>query len=344
MPPSVQPPIPFSPDDEQPEPDEEILFGKLARVMEAGGEAARDGDRKFGRRSHVKCLGALEGELVVADTLDSDLAQGLFERPGRYPVLARFSHLPAEALDDRAVSSVRGLALRVFDVPGEPMVGHSGGAQDFVLDTGKSFNVRGLRALLAAMSAVEATGPLPQGFKAAVSHGARAVNAALGSVGLGSANLDVLGHARLHPLGEAYFSQAALRWGRYAAKIGLFPADGDRDLPLEASGPDALREAVQRRCLDQALRFDLRAQLRTDRGEMPIEDAHEEWPEALSPYRTVATVHFPAQDALDPERVLRADHSAFSPGKGLEAHRPLGAIMRARMHVYRVLGAGREQG
>jgi hypothetical protein len=334
-------PLPFHPDDEIIEEGEEETFRRLASVMDFGTHHARDADRSHGRRSHAKCLGALRGELRVSPDLPPELAQGLFGSPGGYDVVARLSHLPAERLDDRMVSSVRGLALRVFGVKGEPLPDHEGGFQDFVLDTGKSFNVRKPATLLAGMGAVEATGPLPQGFKAAVSHAARAVNSALDKVGLFSDNLDVLGHKPRHPLTESYYSQAPLRWGRFVAKFGMIPVATGAVRPIEIDGPDALRSAVQSWCAANELRFTVAAQLRVDAEEMPIEDAHKEWPEELSAYRAVGEVVFAPQDALDADREELVNNSAFSPWKGIEDHRPLGGIMRARRYVYRHLSEQR---
>jgi hypothetical protein len=195
--------------------------------------------------------------------------------------------------------------------------------------------------LLAGMGLVEATGPLPQGFKAAVSHAARAVNAALEKVGLESGNLDVLGHPRRHPLTESYYSQAPLRWGRFVAKFGVFPQVPEADRFIATDDPDALREAVRGWCTGRELRFTVAAQLRTDGERMPIEDAHQEWPEELSPYARVGEIVFPVQDPCDPAREERVNRATFSPWKGVEDHRPLGAIMRARRYVYEVLGRKR---
>jgi hypothetical protein len=336
-------PLPFQPTDEILEADEEEMWQRLVTVMDVGERHARDADCAYGRRSHAKCLGALRGELQIAPNLPAELAQGVFATPRAYDVLARLSHLPAERLDDRMVSSTRGLALRVFGVEGDRLPGHEGRFQDFVLDTGKSFNTRNTKTLLAAMGIVEATGPLPQGFKAAVSHAARVTNAALAKAGMASANLDVLGHPLNHPLGEAYYSQAPLRWGPFVAKLGVIP-DAAPDIgDLDVTDPDSLRSAVQTWCTAEDLRFTVAVQLRVDADAMPIEDASKEWPEALSPYVPVGQVLFPRQDPFDPAQEHLVNRSMFSPWYGIEDHRPLGSIMRARRYVYRVLGEKRLQ-
>jgi catalase len=50
------------------------------------------------------------------------LAQGLFQTPGRRPVVMRVSTLPGDIHDDQ-VSTPRGLAVKLFDVAGERLPG-----------------------------------------------------------------------------------------------------------------------------------------------------------------------------------------------------------------------------
>ncbi|RZM33192.1 MAG: catalase, partial [Sphingomonas sp.] len=51
-----------------------------------------------------------------------------------------------------------------------------------------------------------------------------------------------------------------------------------------------------------------------------------------------ATIRLPRQAAYGPDRVRYFDEvMTFRPAHALEAHRPLGGVMRARMQVYRAL-------
>jgi hypothetical protein len=81
--------------------------------------------------------------------------------------------------------------------------------------------------------------------------------------------------------------------------------------------------------------WELRVQLNTDLEKMPIEDASVEWPEDLSPYVVVARVRIGSQTGWSEERSQVVDDGlSFDPWHGLEAHRPLGGVMRARKAVY----------
>ncbi|HEX8383933.1 MAG TPA: catalase family protein [Sphingomonas sp.] len=339
----MSPPLPYSPDIETIDPNEPALFDRMATVMRAGGKLARDGTGPGGRLSHVVTIAALKGELTVAADLPPELAQGAFVPGRRYPVVARLSHLPGEDLDDRGVSSHRGLSLKLFGVDGTPLARHEGGTQDFVLENVAAFNVATPTHFLAAISSVEAAGPLPQTIKAGVSAAARGVNRALGAVGLASANLDILGHPRRHPLSEAFYSQAPMRWGDHVAKLAAFPAAPQTDLPFDADTPGALRDATAAWIAEHGAGFTLAAQLWTDADAMPIENARVPWPEALSPYRPVATLRFPSQHAAAPARIRDVDALSFSPAHAIETHRPLGGIMRARLALYTALGRERRR-
>jgi hypothetical protein len=85
-------------------------------------------------------------------------------------------------------------------------------------------------------------------------------------------------------------------------------------------------------------------QLCTDLERMPVENATVEWPEDESPYRPVARLVLPAQDAWSSAREAAIDETlSFCPAHSLAAHRPLGSIMRARMRAYEALGTARRR-
>ncbi|HJV96801.1 MAG TPA: catalase, partial [Albitalea sp.] len=69
----------------------------------------------------------------------------------------------------------------------------------------------------------------------------------------------------------------------------------------------------------------------------PIEDASVDWPEAQSPYVTVAQLSVVAQDVDSSEGRRLAEQveaAIFDPWDALAAHRPLGDVMRARKVTY----------
>ena len=90
--------------------------------------------------------------------------------------------------------------------------------------------------------------------------------------------------------------------------------------------------------------FEIRVQLCLNLDDMPVEDASKRWDEAQSPYRTVARLVLPAQDALSEARRRYADDVlSFRPAHCLAAHRPLGSLMRARLKIDQALSRFRQE-
>lgn len=337
----------YSDDVEVRRPGEEETIDRIIAAMtrESGITAERYSHAV--RASHAKSHGLLKGELRVLDGLPEPLRQGLFAAPRTYPVIVRLANVPGEILDD-SVATQRGMAIKVLDVRGEMLPGHEGeGTQDFVLDTGTRFPNADAAGFLATILGLEQATRAPQVVKKAVSKVSRAANAALEAVGAGSATLDFFGHPPRHPLAEAYFTQAPIRYGDHIAKLGVFPAspglEGLADID-PSQDPDALRTATVAYFRQHPAEFEVRVQLCTDLGRMPVEDASVEWPEEESPYRPVARLVLPVQDACSPPRRRFVDDVlSFSPAHSLAAHRPLGSIMRARLRAYPALSAWRRE-
>lgn len=341
--------VPYSDDVEVIEPGESETFDKIIAAMAGGGKITRERYGRSIRTSHAKAHGLLKGELRVKEGLAAELRQGLFATARSYPVMVRLAHVPGELLDDRRMSTPRGMALKIFEVDGPKLPAHEGEAtQDFVLDTGKAFIAPGAKTFQVQIAATEMATPLPQGVKAAVSTVSRATNKALNAIGLDSANLDFYGHPFTHPLAEAYYSQTPYRYGDYIAKLAVYPDTSALiamvGKKLDLTDEDGLRTAVTEFFRHNPAEFEIGIQLCTDLDTMPVEDASVEWPEKESPYRPVGRLVLPPQNAYSPARADFVEEDiSFCPGHSLAAHRPLGSINRARMRAYEELGKARRR-
>ena len=148
------------------------------------------------------------------------------------------------------------------------------------------------------------------------------------------------GHPETHILGETFYSQAALRFGDFIAKIAVAPISAEltalKQAPLNVNrAPNGLREAVVAFFKTNGGEWEVRAQLCTDLALMPIENAAVVWPEDESPFRPIARIKVKPQLAWSEARSSYVDDGmSFSPWHGLAAHRPLGGIMRSRRQVY----------
>jgi len=330
-------------DIETPEPDEQQSIDGIIQGMTQESQTVEERDGHAVRASHAKSTACVIGQLTVAPGLPPELAQGLFAMPGTFDVAVRFAQGPGEKLGDR-VSTHRGMSIKIFGVEGDKLPGHDAPTQDFVLASGTTFPAGTASGFLSQAKKIGLTVPMPEGVKSAAASVARNINKVLNAVGAGpSPTLDFYGHPFSHPLVEEYFSQCPVRYGDHVAKIGAFPvAPAQKALADWQLDPhqdeDGFRHATVEYFAGDDAVFELRAQLWTDAATQPIEDTSVDWPTSESPYRTVATIRLPRQAAYGPDRVHYFDEvMTFRPAHSLEAHRPLGGVMRARMQVYRAL-------
>lgn len=338
----------YSPTIETIEADEQKTIDGIIKGMTQQSETVEKREHHAVRASHAKSSGCIIGELTIREGLSAELAQGLFARPGKHQVAIRFAQGPGETLGDR-VSTHRGMAIKVFDVPGVKLPQHKSDTQDFVLATGTTFPSGTASGFLRDAKQIGAATPMPEGFKSAVSSLARNMNRLLHTIGTESPKADFFGHEFTHPLSDAYFSQAPMRYGDYVVKLAAFPSS---DMLAQLKGvavdveadEDGFRHAVIDHIGKHGATFELRVQLWADAEKQPIEDASIDWPTQISPYQTVATITIPPQDAYSPARQRYFDEMmTFRPAYSLLAHQPLGSVMRARLRVYAALSEFRHR-
>jgi hypothetical protein len=332
----------YTPDIERPTPDEQETIDGIIKGMTQQSQTVEKREHHAVRASHAKSSACVIGEMTVSESLPSELAQGLFARPGTHKVAVRFAQGPGEMLGDR-VSTHRGMSIKVFGVPGDKLPGHDVDTQDFVLATGTTFPSGTAAGFLRDGTVIGKATGLPEGVKSAVAATARNLNRVLHAFGTESAMADFLGHPYSHPLADSYFSQAPMRFGDYVAKLGAVPASpAQHDLAEWRLDPHQDEDGFRHAAVDyfggNDAVYELKAQLWADAERQPIEDASVDWPVTISPYRTVATIRLPRQDAYSPERVRYFDEMmTFRPAHSLSEHRPLGSVMRARLQVCRAL-------
>ena len=334
-------PVAYTPDVEvRPDDEAETIQGLSEQIRLIQETTAKDYGTAV-RGVHAKGHAVVKGKLEVLSGIAPELAQGLFSTPGSYDALLRFSTLPGDILDD-SVSVPRGLAIKLFDVPGERLSGSEADTtQDFILVNGPAFASPTPKAFLANLKMLAKTTDVGEGLKKGLSATMQTLDAALETVGIQSPTIQTLGGApNTHPLGETYYTQVPLRHGDYIAKLSVAPISTNltelAGSKVDTSGrPDALREDIGQVLIEQDSVWELRVQLCTDLEKMPVEDTSVVWDEKESPYVAVARLTVPAQ--LGWERGL-SEHQeqavAYSPWHGLAAHQPIGGVNRARKPTY----------
>ena len=333
-------PIRFDPGMETISEDEARLTEEIVAQMAASSRDAFDRHRHAIRDAHAKSHAILTGALVVHGDLPPSLRQGIFAAPARHDVVVRLSSAPGDIHSDR-IPAPRGFALKVMGVAGDRLSPGLGGAnQDFLMVNFPILafgTIARYKVLLGVLEANAQAPDIAQRILAGLARGARDAVEALG--GTAGATLEGLARDNHHPLGETYHTQAALRFGDHVAKLSLAPASPEvralTGTPVADVEHSTMRDAIGAFFRRHGAEYTLRAQLCVDAERMPIEDAAVRWDEALSPPQPIATLHLPAQESYSPpRRVYGDDLLSFNPWNGVEAHRPLGGIMRIRRAAY----------
>ncbi len=339
-----QPPLalPYDPSVEHLEANEAEVGRDLTDTMRKISETTLKDEGRALRSVHAKSHGIIVGELEVAADLPPVLAQGLFAKPGRYPVVMRLSTIPGDILDD-SVSTPRGLGLKIVGVDGARLPGSEGDVvQDFVLVNGPAFGAPNAKAFLANLKLLAATTDKMEGVKKVVSAAMRGLQTIKLAVSdTPNATIATLGgQPETHILGETFYSQAPLLWGDYIAKVAVAPVSPEltalTDAKLNVDGkPDGLRKAVSEFFTTHGGVWEIQAQLCTNLDDTPVENSAKVWPEDKSPYIAVGRITAKPQQTWTPARAEAVDEGySFSPWHGLAAHRPLGSIMRVRKAAY----------
>lgn len=333
-------PIRYTPDVEQPQPDEAETIRGLEEQFKIILDATANDYGTAVRSVHAKGHGLVKARLAVHDGLPPELAQGLFARPGEYDAILRFSTNAGDVLGDE-ITLPRGAALKIMGVPGERLPDAEGETQDFVMVNAPAFAAPDPKAFLGNLKALARTTDKAEGAKRVLSAVLRTAESALEAVGGKSVLLTALGGATpFHPLGQTYYGQTPFRYGDYIAKFQLLPVSAIKDwadetIAPDRDRPDAIREAMNQLLIEQGGVWQLRVQLNVDLDSMPIEDASVPWDEDASPFRAVATLTAPPQTAWESQASEALEgRLSFAPWHGLAAHRPLGGVNRARKDPY----------
>jgi hypothetical protein len=318
--------------------DEDARFGRLAEQLR---EVQRRNTRRggAGRALHRKGHVGVEASFEVLGDLPGPARQGLFATPGRYRAYVRFSN-GASAHQADGKGDVRGVAIKLLGVAGKKLIPglEAAPTQDFLLIGTPTAPFRGPEEFVA--------------FVRAAASPATALPRLL--FGVGPRRLLAVGGALMRSLSVpvrslatcAFHSALPVRWGEYAGKYRLIPVDA-APAPAggpPARGPDYLAADLGARLVAGALRWDFAVQLYRDPASTPIEDSTVAWSDDAAPPIVVGRLVIDRQDVASPRgRAIAAfvEKLAFDPWHALVEHRPLGAMMRARNHAYRLSTAER---
>ncbi|RYF62065.1 MAG: catalase, partial [Cytophagaceae bacterium] len=209
-------PLPYDPSYEAPGPDEAQTIQEIINTMAEIQQKTFQAQGHAIRSVHAKGHAILKGELQVVDHLPPYLAQGLFAKPGTYPIVARISTQPGDVLPD-SVSTPRGISIKVFEVDGEHLPGaEEATTQDFILVNSPVFPQQ-LKDFLSGLKRFDALTNKAEGFKEALSKTLRVAGEVVEKVTGSDAGVmpGMGGQLATHPMGDTYYSQAAFLYGEY---------------------------------------------------------------------------------------------------------------------------------
>ncbi|MFO0762326.1 MAG: catalase family protein [Byssovorax sp.] len=299
-------------------------------------QRARAKGKKADRGLHAKSNLNVEAELTVLTDLPAHAQAGLFAKPGSYRAYVRFSNGGGKRQGD-AKPDVRGVAIKVLGVPGKKLIPgmEDETTQDFLLIRSPSTPFANADDFVALVRAV--SNPL------------LALPRVIGHFGFGRglALLKTLSAGLGEPMttlaSTRYFSAVPIKYGPYAVHVALTPHE-PRALSEDRS-ENGLGDALARTLRERAVTYDVQVQFYVDRDKTPIEDASVEWKESDAPFVTVGRLTLTKQDVSSARgKALGAaiEELSFDPWHALEDHRPLGNMMRARNHAYRLSTAERK--
>lgn len=285
------------------------------------------------RYNQPKTVACLSGDFTVAEDLPAELQQGLFASAARYPVVARFAN--ASKWDD-SEKDIRGVSLRVTDIPGSTLWGEPG-TQDFLFNSYPALFVATPEEFLAFMRARQEGDRLSLAsfFLSPYDPHLKSLYTVIRARGKHDSPLDIRYWSTVpSALDERIVADAEPPDDVSAVKYSLTPCSNYQTDSTVEPGENQLRAALRSHLQTAPACFEFGVQAQGDPQQMPLEDASVIWDEDASPFITVATLNFEQQDMDSPDALAQCEQREFNPWQSLPAHTPLGRMNAVRKAVY----------
>jgi hypothetical protein len=312
---------------ERVDPEEAQRFERYAeQLREMQRKNARGGAPS--RALHAKGQLGLTAEFSVLPDLPEHARVGPFAKPGVFRAYVRYSNGAGRRQSD-AKPDVRGVAVKLLGVEGKKIIPglENARTQDFLM----------IRSSVTPFRTADEFVPFVQ---AAVSP-LTGLPRVIGRLGLGR-TLQILRSAMrqlgqpLGPLAETrWYSAVPIQFGKHAVRYSLNPRAAASGTALTRS-PDMLADEMAGRLRKGLVEYDFQVQFFVDERSTPIEDASVEWE---APWLTIGRLTLPVQDVSSEQGRKTAElveTLSFDPWHAVVELRPLGSMMRARNHAYRL--------
>ncbi|MFZ3074883.1 MAG: catalase family protein [Psychrobacter glacincola] len=309
------------------------------------------------RDAHAKGYCALKAKFEILDNLPKEYAQGFYAQSGIHDAVIRFSNGASRVSPDRKLGLAQGLAIKVFDVPGEKL---APGEED---STTFDFNlinhavffcnriedysyISKLFLELPDYAEKGARGKAKLAFNWLTNYGSR-----LPSKESFKTFKALGGFTTIEPKNTLLYdfhSQGVVRHGDYMAKIRVTPTEGSaqkvtrRELDVNAK-QEAIRPLIVEEIREHDYQFDVQIQLCRNLKKQPIEEITTEWKESDAPFVTVATLTIPCQDVPDDGNFDIMENLSFTPFRCLAENRPIGNLQQSRLKAYQIASETRHR-
>jgi hypothetical protein len=355
----------YSPGLEAPDPNFDaalqVVLEDLRKQVTASPKL--DGGGLAIRNAHAKGYGLARAEVEILGGLPPEYAQGIYAKPGRHEAMVRFSNGQPHVGIDRLLGAVCGIGLKIFGIEGKKLLEDEpdGTTFDYAMINYPIFFANTVEHYIFVLRVgAQAGAPpppteLPQEKRARIGRFLHDFVTGQGTLEPESWAWEELAAIAqfiqipfVNLLLSSYHTMGAVRHGDYVAKLRVAPVKEFADkVQRRALDPNAstqvFRPALVAELKERPYEFDIQVQLCTNIYETPIEDVTVRWPEALSPFVTVAKLRLPQQDIGGDDNLDRMDATSMTPWRVTEEHRPLGNIMRSRREVYRTSSMLRHQ-
>ena len=303
---------------EYPVPDEEQYTLKIVnRFKRVLTKAYTPGQTM--RMFHPKMHGLVRATFMVNSDLEEQYRIGIFRTAKTYPAWIRLSNAKRKPSPDKK-KDMRGFAIKLMGVEGQQLLkqNQNAGTQDFLMVTSPILQTKSVKDFQVAIFAL--TGGIIALFLYAITH-----------VGTILRSIKMVGSCK-NLLDQQYFSTVPSRFGTeaLAVKYSVRPQK-----PINTSAPDKanvnyLREQLRKDLANGPVTYDFMVQFQEDPIKQPIEDPRIEW---TTPFIKLATINILQQEFDNEAQNFYGENLSMSPWHGIEPHRPLGGVNRARKQV-----------
>jgi hypothetical protein len=290
----------------------------------------------FERGGNTKTHGVVWAEVRVHEGLPKHLRKGVFAEPRTWQAFVRFSGPCPDMPEDIKDVGFSSIAVKLLGVPGPKLMDDEKHTQDLIAVCTPTFVTPNTRenAKLQIWSFREL--PIFYFLNLYDPH-------ILDFVMQGLWN-----ETQYNPLATRYWSCVPYLLGEGRAMMYSFVPTSDvittiAGVPFGRVPPNYLRDNLIATLGRQDAELELMVQVQIDPHRMPIENASVRWPERLSPFVPVATVHIPKQNLDTPAHVEFTKRLSMNPWHCIPEHRPLGNQSRARLRMYKVLSGLRQR-